>query len=1200
MMTTTAPPLSALALPGKSPVAAKVDVPNGLTSDEAARRLKTSGPNATPDMTARPLRRALSKFWSPVPWMLEAAIVLELVLGNYAEAGIIGGLLAFNAALGLVQEGRAQATLAALKSRLALSATVRRDGVWASVPAADLVPGDVVKLSLGGVVPADVRLDAGEVLLDQSMLTGESVPIEAGAGVQTFAGDLIRRGEAVAEVTATGTRTKFGRTAELVRTAHVVSSEQKAVLRVVRNLAAFNGVLILLLVAYACSLRMPVAEIIPLVLTAILASIPVALPATFTLAAAVGAQVLAKQGVLPTRLSAVDEAATMDVLCVDKTGTLTRNELSVTSVRPMPGFDTARVLLLAALASSDGGNDPVDAAIRAAAGKDSTKAGTSVKFVPFDPATKMSEATIADPDGGTQRVLKGAFAVVAGLTQPSPTATAAANELEGQGFRVLAVAAGPPAAMKLAGLIALSDPPRTDSAALVTELHGLGVRTVMLTGDAPATAAIVAHAVGLDGAVCPPGPIPADVGPEAFAVFAGVLPEDKYRLVKAFQKGDRTVGMCGDGANDAPALRQAQIGIAVSTATDVAKSAAGMVLTEPGLAGIVAAVKEGRVTFQRILTYTLNSITKKIVQVLFLAIGLIMTGHAILTPMLMVLIMITGDFLGMSLTTDNVRPSPLPNAWQIGKLTVAGVLMGIGELVFCTYVLIFGAYRMRFDIETLRTLAFIVIVFGNQATTYTNRERRRLWSSRPSVWLVVSSITSLVIASTLAIAGFGMKPLPPSMVAGTFAAAIAFTFILDFVKVPVFRRLIPGAAGNQASTLTEGLAGLWHRVRPLEQLSKDSHRGLRRTPIGRSVAAAPDNTAKAARLVDAAVQEPLTRMPLPTDARTMFLGGLFLLAVMATLYIATSLVLPIVFAIVLKLLLQPLVRVLDGIGVPRGLGALAAVVLVMLVFGGLVSALSGPAEDWARRLPDALPKLEQSVAVLRGPIVMIRSTLNDLQSLGSGGAMPHANLMGELFSGTASVAAGLVATLVVLFYLLVTGENFLRRAVEILPHFDDKRQAVEISMNIERNISAYLITVMLINVVVGIATGLVMWATGVRNPLLWGVVAFLVNFVPILGPAVGAAVFLMAAVLTLGVTWWAVLPAGLYLSIHVLEGEFLTPMLLARRFTINPVAVILGLMFWYWMWGVPGAILAFPILAITKAICDNLRPLRALGHLLEG
>ena len=311
----------------------------------------------------------------------------------------------------------------------------------------------------------------------------------------------------------------------------------------------------------------------------------------------------------------------------------------------------------------------------------------------------------------------------------------------------------------------------------------------MVTGDAPATAAIVAKAVGLDGAICPPGPIPDDVHPEQFAVFAGVLPEDKYKLVKAFQKGRHTVGMCGDGANDAPALRQAQMGIAVSTATDVAKSAAGMVLTEPGLAGIVAAVKEGRITFQRILSYTLNSITKKVVQVLFLAIGLLMTGHAILTPLLMVLIMITGDFLGMSLTTDNVRPSAAPNAWQIGNLTIAGVIMGIGELFFCTAVLVFGVYRMGFTAGALQTLGFVVVVFGNQATTYTNRERRHLWSSRPSIWLLISSVADLLIASTLAVRGIAMTPLPVWVVAGTLAAAAVFAIVLDFVKVPVFRRL---------------------------------------------------------------------------------------------------------------------------------------------------------------------------------------------------------------------------------------------------------------------------------------------------------------------------------------------------------------------------------------------------------------------------
>ena len=787
---TTAPPPLASALLTKSAAAATDDLRGGLTSDEARRRLAKFGPNAMPDTSLHPFRMALEKFWAPVPWMLEAAIVLELLLGKYVEAAIIAGLLVFNAALGLFQESRAQATLAAMKSRLALDASVRRDGAWKTVPAAELVPGDVVKLSLGGVVAADVHLSGGEILLDQSMLTGESIPIEAGAGIETYAGALVRRGEAVAEVTATGARTKFGRTAELVRTAHVVSSQQKAVLRVVRNLALFNGVLIMMMVGYAYYLGMPPAEIIPLVLTAVLGSIPVALPATFTLASALGARALAKLGVLPTRLSAVDEAASMDVLCADKTGTLTRNALTVTTVRPMPGFEEAHILALAALASSEGGEDPVDGAIRTAAGaKDIGDTPRLIKFVPFDPATKMSEATVAQSIGGTQRVVKGAFAAVVGLAQPSPTATASANELEGQGFRVLAVAAGPPAAMKLAGLIALSDPPRADSAALVTELHGLGVRAVMVTGDAPATAAIVAHAVGLDGAVCPPGPIPDGVRPETFAVVAGVLPEDKYKLVKAFQQGGYTVGMCGDGANDAPALRQAQIGIAVSTATDVAKSAAGMVLTEPGLAGIVAAVKEGRLTFQRILTYTLNTIIKKIVTVLFLVFGLIVTGHAILTPLLMVILMITGDFLAMSLTTDKVRPSPRPNAWRIGNLTIAGVIMGVCLLAFCIGVLTVGKYELDLGIGGLRTLAFAALMFGSQTTIYAIRQRRHLWGSRPSLWLATSSVTAVLIAAILAVGGIAMTPLPASVLAGTLAAAVVFGFVLDIVKVPVFARL---------------------------------------------------------------------------------------------------------------------------------------------------------------------------------------------------------------------------------------------------------------------------------------------------------------------------------------------------------------------------------------------------------------------------
>jgi H+-transporting ATPase len=759
----------------------------GLTSDEARARLAKDGPNAMPDTSAHPLRNALAKFWAPVPWLLEASIVLELVLHKYYEAAVIAALLIFNAALAYFQEGRAQATLAALKSRLALNASVQRDGVWKTVPAAELVCGDLVKLSLGAVVAADVHLIGGSVELDQSMLTGESLPIEAGAGADTYAGALVRRGEATGLVTATGARTKFGRTAELVRTAHVVSTQQKAVLKIVRNLAIFNGALILAMGAYAYFRAMPWSEMVPLLLTSVLAAIPVALPATFTLAAAIGARALAKLGVLPTRLSAVDEAASIDVLCSDKTGTLTLNALSVTSVRPLPGFDEAHVLGFAALASSEGGQDSVDAAIRSAASKhpaqDLPKLAT---FVPFDPAKKTSEATATDAKGAAERIVKGAYTAVVALTAPSPAAAAIVDELEKQGFRVLAVAAGPSASLQLIGLIALSDPPRSDSSSLISELHTLGVATVMVTGDAPATAAIVAHDVGLTGPVCPPGKIPEGIKPEDFAVFASILPEGKYDLVKAFQKSGHTVGMCGDGANDAPALRQAQIGIAVSTATDVAKSAAGVVLTEAGLGGIVAAVKEGRITFQRILTYTLNSVMKKILQVLLLAVGLVMTGHAVLTPMLMVIVMITGDFLSMSLTTDRVRPSKMPNSWQIGRITIAGVILGVCFLAFSTAILAVGKFEMHLGIDSLRTLSAVGIVFGSQATTYVIRGRQHLWGLRPSLILVLSSAADVLIISTLAVCGIAMAPLTLSVVGCEFAAAIAFGLILDVVKIPVF------------------------------------------------------------------------------------------------------------------------------------------------------------------------------------------------------------------------------------------------------------------------------------------------------------------------------------------------------------------------------------------------------------------------------
>ena len=762
----------------------------GLTTDEAERRLKTEGANAIADVRQRPLWMAARKLWAPVPWMLEVAIVLQLALKDYVGASIVLLLLLFNAGLGLFQESQAQATVDALRSRLALLAAVRRDGKWQTLPAAGLVTNDIVKLSLGTVVPADADLIDGSVLLDQSMLTGESVATESGAGAHAFAGALVRRGEARAKVVATGERTKFGRTAELVRTATSESSQQKTVLRVVRNLVLFNGAVTLLLGVYSFSVSMPIGEMVPLLLVAILSSIPVALPSMFTLAAAVGARSLASRGVLSTRLSAVDEAAGIDVLCSDKTGTLTRNELAVMSISPMPPFDEAHLLALAALASSDGGQDAVDAAIRgASSAKPIPDPPALVTFVPFDPALKRSEATLRTANGAPLHVVKGAFETISSLTPSCAAAASEAEKLETMGLRVLAVASGPPGALVMAGVIGLSDPPRDDSAALITQLGELGVRTVMVTGDARKTAETVAALVGITGKTWATTPLPEDIDAQSYSIYAGVLPEDKYRLVKVLQKHGHIVGMCGDGANDAPALRQAQMGIAVLSATDVAKSAAGVVLTEAGLGGIIALIEEGRTTFQRILTYTLRSIIHKIVQVLFLAAGLLLTGHAILTPALMVLMMVTGDFLAMSSSTDNVRPSPRPNIWHIRNLTLAGIAMGMIDLLFCIGTLATGKFVLGLDTDALRTVAVITLVFSGQAVFYVARERQRMWSSVPGRWLIASSVADVAIITVLASSGLLMTALPLQLIAGILCAAVVLAVVLDSAKLVLFHRL---------------------------------------------------------------------------------------------------------------------------------------------------------------------------------------------------------------------------------------------------------------------------------------------------------------------------------------------------------------------------------------------------------------------------
>jgi H+-transporting ATPase len=761
-------------------------VPTGLTCAEARRRLDELGPNSISDEAPARWRTFLAKFWAPVPWMLEAAIIVQVGLGQRVEAAVIGGLLLFNATLGFIQEGRAGASLAALKKRLTPTALVRRDGEWVRLPASDLVPGDAISLTLGAMVPADARIVSGSVLVDQSTLTGEAVPVDADAGSEVYAASIVRRGQAVAEVTATGGNTRFGRAAELVRIAHAASTEQRAIFAATRNLILVNGTVALAIVVFAYVTELPPPELIRLALTALLATIPVALPATFALSAAFAAQALARRGVLLTRLSAAHEAAAMDVLCADKTGTLTRNELEIVEITAMPGFDRDGVLALAALASSEAGQDPIDAAIRASAeAAGGTMAERVLRLIPFDPSTKTSEAFVAGPDGGERRIIKGAFQEIAALAATPAEARQQVDILAGRGYRVIAVAAGPPQAMQVAGLIAISDPPREDSADLIAALRDMRVRTVMVTGDSAATAATIARQVGIQGATCPPERLADDQSAEEFGVFARVVPEAKYHLVKALQNHGHVVGMCGDGVNDAPALRQAQIGIAVASATDVAKVAAALVLTEAGLSGVIAAIREGRIGFQRLLTYTFNMLVKKFEIVLFLALGLILTGHPVMTPVLMVLMLVTNDFLAMSLTTDRASPAPAPSVWRMQNITVAALVMGVCKLAFSTGVLLWGKYRLGLPPAQLQTLAFTTLVFGAQAVIYVVRERRRLWTSKPGKWVLAASAMDIAIVSSLAVSGTLMAPLSWHVLAVALTAAAGFALILDQIKLLV-------------------------------------------------------------------------------------------------------------------------------------------------------------------------------------------------------------------------------------------------------------------------------------------------------------------------------------------------------------------------------------------------------------------------------
>ncbi|GAO35613.1 pirin [Sulfuricella sp. T08] len=776
-MSQEAYPLSGPALPG-------------LTSGEAAARLKQYGPNAVAEERPHPWLALLRKFWAPVPWMLEVTIILQLVLGKADEALIIAILLVFNAVLSFIQEGRANNALALLKNRLAVQARTLRDGHWQLMAAQELVPGDVIHLRMGDLSPADIHLLDGQIQLDQSALTGESLPVEAGAGGTAYAGAIVKRGEATGEITATGSHTYFGKTAELVRTAKTVSHLETLIFIIVKYLVALDIVLVAALLIYAGANHIPMAEVIPFALILLVASVPVALPATFTLATAFGALELAKRGVLVTRLSAIEEAAAMDTLASDKTGTITQNRLALAALRAYPPHSEDDLLRLAALACDEATQDPIDLAILDAARARNLLLSVPqrLKFTPFDPAIKRSEA-LFQQEGGDLRVLKGFPQAVAAQVSGAPDVSAEVEALAAGGYRILAVASGTGGTLQLAGLVALQDPPREDSKSLVQSLHELGVRVLMVTGDGLATARTVAAQVGIGSRACPPESLRGDSDKDMAEcdVIAGVLPEDKFRLIQNLQHAGHVTGMTGDGVNDAPALKQAEVGIAVSSATDVAKAAASMVLTNPGLTDVLAAVEVSRRIYQRMLTYTLNKIIKTLEIAVFLSLGLMLTGTFVITPLLMVLLLFTNDFVTMSIATDRVSFSRKPERWRIPTLMLTAGALAVLVLILSFSVFFAGRDLLHLPLPQLQTLIFVMLVFSGQGTVYLVRERHHFWHSLPSRWLMLASLMDILIVSVLATQGILMAAISPALVVGLLILVLIFLTVLDFFKIQLFR-----------------------------------------------------------------------------------------------------------------------------------------------------------------------------------------------------------------------------------------------------------------------------------------------------------------------------------------------------------------------------------------------------------------------------
>lgn len=757
----------------------------GLSSEEARQELQKYGLNTLPEEKPHPLLSFLSKFWAPVPWVLEFIILMEIALGKFTEASIIGMLILFNAAISFFEEGKARSALLLLRNRLDVEARVLRDGQWELLSAQRLVPKDIICIHMGDIVPADAKLLEGHVLIDQSAMTGESLPVAPAAGEMLYAGSIVKHGEAYAEVLSTGKNTYYGKTAEIMRSTKTPTHLQRTIFSIIKYLVGFDIILVACVFAYSFYQGIPLLDLLPFSLLLLVASVPVALPATYALSTALGSIELAKSGVLVTRLSAIEEAAAMNVLCIDKTGTITQNALRLQTLRLYSAYTKEDLLCLAAMASEEATQDPLDLAIlKAAAGCHSEfLTAERLSFTPFDPDRKCSEAIIHYA-GQEARILKGAPSELMKMLDESEALSKDVEQMSSDGSRVLAIIFGVKDRFKIVGLIGLQDPPRESSKGFIKEIRDLGVRVIMLTGDSPATARCIAKQVGIGSKVICREDVQKLSGEKIAGndIIAGVFPEDKFHIIELLQKQGYICGMTGDGVNDAPALKKAEVGIAVSNATDVAKSAASLVLTNPGLVDIVEAIKSSRRIYQRMLTYTLNRIIKTFGISILLGIGLVLTNNFIISQLLIVLLLFANDFVSMSLSTDRVSFSQNPDKWDIKKLTFVGGSFAAFTLGLSFFVLFAGNSLLHLPIEQLRTLIFLTLVFTGQATIYLIREWKHFWHSMPSSWMVTCSLLDVILVSLMAIGGILMAPLSASLVLGLFALVIVYFVLLDFLK----------------------------------------------------------------------------------------------------------------------------------------------------------------------------------------------------------------------------------------------------------------------------------------------------------------------------------------------------------------------------------------------------------------------------------